>query len=137
MKQGTVSKNTLVKSVKVTKVLHFIIINLSIFEIKNDSTYLQIWLIKAKLKLDYNHTRRNNIQEIDWNFTVTDIVRPAIWHHLFLEFWLVSTWFFAHWRHQRAVTHVENVRQLNIRRGKKLGFQLSHRQQLEHVKATS
>ena len=31
-------------------------------------------------------------------------------------------------RDQRAVTHLENVRQLNIRRGKKLVFQLSHRQ---------
>ena len=58
------------------------------------------------------------------------IVRLTIWHHLFLEFWLVNTWFFAHWRHQRAVTRLENVRQLNIRRDKKLGFQLSHRQPL-------
>ena len=31
-------------------------------------------------------------------------------------------------RHQRAVNRLENVRQLNIRRGKKPGFQLSHRQ---------
>ena len=31
-------------------------------------------------------------------------------------------------RHQRAVTRLENVRQLNIKRGKKLGFQLSYRQ---------
>ena len=53
------------------------------------------------------------------------IVRLRIWHHLFLEFY-----FFAHWRHQRVVTRLENVRQLNIRRGKKLGFQLSHRQPL-------
>ena len=28
----------------------------------------------------------------------------TIWHHQFLEFWLVNTWFFAHWRHQLAVT---------------------------------
>ena len=56
------------------------------------------------------------------------IVRLTIWHHLFLEFWLVNTWFSAHWRRQRAVTRLENVRQLNLRRGKKLGFQLSHRQ---------
>ena len=33
-----------------------------------------------------------------------------------------------HWRHQSALTRLENVRQLNVRRGKKLGFQLSHRQ---------
>ena len=39
-----------------------------------------------------------------------------------------STWYFAHWRHQRAVTRFKNVHQLNIRREKKLGFQLSHRQ---------
>ena len=42
--------------------------------------------------------------------------------------WLVNTWFFAHWHHQPAVTRLENVRHLNIRRGKKLGFQLPHRQ---------
>ena len=35
--------------------------------------------------------------------------------------------FFPHRRHQRAVTHFENVRQLNIRRDKMLGFQLLHR----------
>ena len=52
----------------------------------------------------------------------------TIWHLPFLEFWLVDTWSFAHWPHQRAVTHLENVRQLNIRRGKNLGFQLSYRQ---------
>ena len=65
------------------------------------------------------------------------IVCLTIWHHLFLVFWLVNTWFFAHWRHQRAVTHPKNVRQLNIKRGKTLGFQLSHRQlwyrQLSHT----
>ena len=48
-------------------------------------------------------------------------------YHLFLEFWLVDTSSFADWRHQRAVTCLENVRQSNIRRGKKLGFQLSHK----------
>ena len=56
------------------------------------------------------------------------VVRLTIWHHLFLAFWLVDTWFCADWRNQRAVTRLENVRQLNIRQGKKLGFQLSHRQ---------
>ena len=59
----------------------------------------------------------------------THIVCLTIWYHLFLEFSLVvDTWFFAHWRNQRAVTCLENVNQLNIRRGKKQGFQLSHRQ---------
>ena len=33
--------------------------------------------------------------------------------------------------HQLAVTQLENVRQLNIGRGKKLGFQLSHTQPLK------
>ena len=46
--------------------------------------------------------------------------------HLFFEFWLVNTWFFAHWRNQHAGTRLENVRHLNKRRSKKLGFQLSH-----------
>ena len=67
-------------------------------------------------------------------FFYRHIVRLSIWHHLFLEFWLVHTWFFTHWRHQRAVTHLKNVRQLNIRRDKKLRFQLSHRQPLEHLR---
>ena len=31
------------------------------------------------------------------------------------------------WRHQSAVTRLENIRQLNTRRGKKLGFQLSQK----------
>ena len=53
------------------------------------------------------------------------IVTLTIWNQLFLEFWLVDTWFFAYPRDQRAVTHLGNVRQLNIKRDKKLGFQLS------------
>ena len=53
------------------------------------------------------------------------MVRLTMRHHLFLEFWLVDTWFFADWRQHRGVTHLENVRQSNIRRGKKLGVQLS------------
>ena len=56
------------------------------------------------------------------------IVPLTIWHQLFLEFWLVNTWFFAYLREQYAVTCLENVRQLNITRGKKLGFQLSNTQ---------
>ena len=61
---------------------------------------------------------------------ISHIVRLAMRHHLFLEFWLVDTWFFADWRHHRAVTRLENVRQSNIRRGKKLGVQLSHKHPL-------
>ena len=57
-----------------------------------------------------------------------NIVRLTIWHQLILELWLVDTWFFAHTRNQHNVTRLENVRQLNIRRGKKLGFQSSPRQ---------
>ena len=34
-------------------------------------------------------------------------VRLTIWHQLFLEFWLVNTWFFAHWRRQRTVTRLK------------------------------
>ena len=37
---------------------------------------------------------------------------------------------FCSQRHQRVVTCLENVCELNERRGKKLGFQLSHRQPL-------
>ena len=55
------------------------------------------------------------------------IVRLRMRHHLFLVFWLVGTWFFADWRHHRAVSRLENVRQPNIRWGEKLGFQLPHK----------
>ena len=61
------------------------------------------------------------------DFDDINILRLTMWHHLFLEFWSVGTWFFTDWRHQCAVTRLENVRQSNIRRSKKLGFQLSHR----------
>ena len=30
-------------------------------------------------------------------------VRLTMWNHLFLEFWLLNTLFFADWCHQRAV----------------------------------
>ena len=39
-------------------------------------------------------------------------------------------WFSTHPRHQRAVTCLENAWQLNLRWGKKLGFQLLYRQPL-------
>ena len=58
------------------------------------------------------------------------IVLLIIWHHLFLEFWLVSTWFFVHWRHQRDVACLENVHQLSVRWDKKLSSRLSHTQPL-------
>ena len=51
-------------------------------------------------------------------------------HHLFLKFWLVDTWFFADWRHHHAVTHLKNLPQSNIRRGKNLGVQMSHKHPL-------
>ena len=50
----------------------------------------------------------------------SNIVPLAIRHHLFLGFWLVNTWFFAHPHDHRAVTCLNNIHQLNIRRGKKL-----------------
>ena len=58
------------------------------------------------------------------------IVHLTMRQHLFTKFWLVDTWFFTHWRHHRAVIRLENVRQSNIRRGKKLSFQLSHKHPL-------
>ena len=58
-----------------------------------------------------------------YNFTPA-ISRVVIGQHLI----------FAHPRDQRAVTRLENVPQLSIRQGKKLGFQLSHRQHLNFGK---
>ena len=46
----------------------------------------------------------------------------------FIQMYTYST--FDVWRHDRAVNRLENVRQSNIRRGKKLGVQLSHKQAL-------
>ena len=66
-----------------------------------------------------------------WTKIHWHIVGLAIRGHLFLKFWMVGTWFLAHPRDHRAVTHLENVHQLNIRRAKKLSFQLPHRQLLE------
>ena len=65
-----------------------------------------------------------SVQSTTWHMHTVPL---TIWHHLFLEVWLVDTWIFAHWRHQRAVSRLENVRQLNIRWGKKLVFQLSQK----------
>ena len=65
------------------------------------------------------------------------IVRLTMWHRLFLEFSLVHIWFLAHWRHQRAVTLLENICQLNIIRSKKLGFPLSHTLPLSSSSANS
>ena len=76
---------------------------------------------------------QNLPREVDfktWGGSSMHIVRLTMRHHLFLEFWLVGTWYFAHWRHHRDVTRLENVRQSSIRRGKKLGFQLSHKHPL-------
>ena len=58
--------------------------------------------------------------------SIYHIVPLTIRHQPFLGFWLVDTWFFVYPRDQSAATRLENVRQLNIRRGKKLSFQLSH-----------
>ena len=63
-------------------------------------------------------------------FPRTHLVHLTMRHHLFLVFWLVDIWFFTCWCHHSAVTCLENVLQSNIRRGKKLGFQLSHKHRL-------
>ena len=79
----------------------------------------------------FSHCRssyRNVLYRLVFLKDYGDIVRLTIWHQLLLEYWFVDTWCFAHPRDQRTVTRLENVLQLNIRRGKKLGFQLSHRQ---------
>ena len=66
--------------------------------------------------------------KLTYVFSANHLVRLTIWYQLFLEFWLVDTWLFAHPRDQRAVTRLEYVRLLNISRGKKLSVQWSHRQ---------
>ena len=89
----------------------------------NDLSLSETQFIKYYVRIKLNH--------------INHIVRLTIWHHLFLKFWLVHIWLFAHWRHQRPVTRHENVRQLNIRRRKKLGFQLSQRKPPMYIKSQS
>ena len=118
--------------------------------IDNRSLYQYIWQIKCKYTLIHstvhmmltalcrNYNDANAVVCLApcltaWNpcesrqgggprIFVDHMVRLTIWDHLFLEFSLVSNWFFAHRRHQRALTRLENVRQINIRRGRELGF---------------
>ena len=91
--------------------------------LRYSGTGVFLWILAKSLRILFTEYLRATPP------TVSSSPPNSIWHHLFLEFWLVvDTWFFAHWRHRRAVTCLENVNQLNIRRGKKLGFQLPHRQ---------
>ena len=77
--------------------------------------------------------KRNSSIKTNFRNALLHIVCLAIRDQQFLEFWLVFTWFFPHPHDQRAVTRLENVRQLNIRRGKKPAFQLSQRQPLWNI----
>ena len=80
-----------------------------------------------KLSFEFSlHMFISNVYHTKRKISALHTVPLTIWHHLFLEFWLVDTWIFAHWRHQCAVTRLENVRKLNIRRG----FQLSQKHPL-------
>ena len=89
----------------------------------NDSKLFCEWYIKRR-SLQYKFGE----VIIAFYFCHYLMICLTIWHQVFLEFWLVDTWFFAHPRDQRTVTRLENVGQLNIRRCKKLNFLLSHRQ---------
>ena len=53
---------------------------------------------------------------------ISHTVRLTIWCQLFLYFWLVHTWVFAYPRGQHSVTHLKNVRQLNLRWGQKATY---------------
>ena len=61
-------------------------------------------LIFAKYNFKY-------FKQHNYSVVISHIVCLTMRHHLFLEFWLVNTWLFADWRHHRAVTRFENVRQ--------------------------
>ena len=52
-------------------------------------------------------------------------------HHLFLDFWLADTGFFAAWCHHRAVTCLENVHQSSKRRGNPMGTSSSIRHRFD------
>ena len=85
------------------------------------SSYWSFYTICTKFEIFSSKHRSFGIDRY-YTYSASDNLTPT-----FLEFWLTDTWIFVYWRHQRALTRLENVRQLNIRRGKKLGFQLSYR----------
>lgn len=57
-------------------------------------------------------------------FNIEHIVSLKMWHQIFLEFWLVYTWFFAHPPDQR----VSKIYASWMKGEAKSCFQLSHRQ---------
>ena len=92
------------------------------FQRSESFIYVKICFFCWIHKVDFCLANKN-LQVSKWFATYPlPYICLAIWHQLFLKFWLLNTWFFAYPCDQSAVTRLENVRQLNIRRGKKLGF---------------
>ena len=93
-----------------------------------------VWLTIRHMKFSRTSKFRTMfLEQLSVFLNSQPTVRVTIWYQLFLEFWLVHTWIFAHWRYQLAVTRLENVRQLNERWGKKLDINLLHRQPLKET----
>ena len=69
-------------------------------------------LIPYSLKIGEFDSRQMSLLMFVW-YAVPLTMR----HHLFHEFWLVDTWFFAFWRHHRAVTRLGNGKRLHIAMG--------------------
>ena len=101
------------------------------FKPKQNSSHMSFLNLTTKLSFEFSFRMFiSNVYHKKRRIFALHTVPLTIWHYLFLEFWLVDTWIFVHWRHQCAVTCLENLRQLNIRRGKKLAFQLSQKHPL-------
>ena len=64
----------------------------------------------------------NKIQFSSLFLHVLHIVRLTMRHHLFLELWLVHTWFFTYWRYQRAITSLEKCTPVKYKKREKAGF---------------
>ena len=99
----------------------------------------RVW---PSLRPSFHHYTLPSVQPFSWNwhgtrnpyeivhaYSTFDNETPPISRVLFGRHVL-----FCYWRHHRAVTRLENVRQSNTRRDKMLGFQLSHKHPRDRVR---
>ena len=99
-----------------------------------DSTWLEIssnQIVRPSQNHQFIEIMKSMVLKVliplEYGILLQQTVCVRIWYQLFLWFWMVHTWIFAHWRHQRAVSRLENVRQLNERWGKRLDISLLYR----------
>ena len=77
-----------------------------ILEIDNEKIYKNV---KTNIFFSSENIFQNIFFKVDFpvlHLFVIHIVCLTIWHQLFLQFWLVKTCFFTHWRHQLYASQV-------------------------------